>query len=123
MPYVNYKKQTPWTAEQIAYMLATDDAWLERAIVALHDRQIELEKMTRTTYVKNEVGLQVADAILFSKFAEKIKSGKHLSETEKKMARRPWSRPKTPIPTICKYRHQVLQMIEAAARKAKRGEL
>ncbi len=122
MPYVNYNKVTPWTAEQVSYMLATNDEWLERAIVALHDRQTELERQARETLaIKNEIGLQRADALLFSKYAEKIKRGAHLTETEKREARRPWHRPRKPIPTICKYRVQVLDMIESAARKKIQG--
>lgn len=119
MPYVNYKRKTTITTETIAHLLATDDSWLERAIVVLHDRQTELERQARETLaIRNEIGLQRADALLFSAYAEKIKSGKHLSETEKRMARRPWHRPKFPIPTICKYRHQILDIIEAKARRA-----
>lgn len=128
MPYVNHNKVTAWTTEQVAYMLATDDRWLERAIVALHRRQTDLEQRVRETFNKNEIGLQVADARLFSAYAEKIQRlasegreiGTCLSETEKREARRPWARPRIPIPTICKYRQQVLDMIEANA-KAKMG--
>ena len=62
-----------WTADQVAYKLATDDKWLELAIVRLHERQTELEKQTKSTYIKNDVGLQVADARDFSLFAKQIK--------------------------------------------------
>lgn len=109
------------TIDEISYLLATDDAWLEKAIVALHHRQTDLEKQTRATYIDNEVGMQVADALTFSRFAEKIKKarncgsnwGECLSEVEKRYARRPWHRGKTPKPTICKYRVQIWKMIEA----------
>jgi len=125
VPYVNHSRVTKWTLAEIADMLATDDAFMEKAIVNLHNRQTELEKQVRDTYVDNERGLQVADAKVFSAFAEKIlresKEGKVfgtiLSHNEKKFARRPWHRAKTPIPTICKYRRQVLSMIEAQAKR------
>lgn len=118
MPYVNYKRLTTITLDQIAHMLATDDVWLERCIVKLHDRQTELERQARETLaIKNDIGLQRADALLFSKFAEQLKRGVPLNEVQKRQARRPWNRPKTPIPTICKYRRQVLEMIENAARR------
>jgi hypothetical protein len=110
------------TVDDINYLLATDDVWLEQAIVALHHRQTDLEKLTRATYVENEVGMQIADAKHFSRFAEKIKRlrreqnrpwGECLSDVEKRYARRPWHRGKTPKPTICKYRVQVWKMVEA----------
>lgn len=118
MPYVNYRRLTTITLDQVSHMLATDDDWLERAIVKLHDRQTDLERQARETLaIKNEIGLQRADALLFSKYAEQLKRGTHLSDAQKRTARRPWNRPKTPIPTICKYRRQVLEMIENAARR------
>jgi hypothetical protein len=123
--YVNYKRNTEYTVEQIAFMLATDDKWLEIAIVRLHERQIALEREAKTTIVKNEIGLQQADAKLFSQYAEQIKRksangteiGKCLNDLQKRIARRPWRRPRVAIPTICKYRRQVLDMIEESAKK------
>jgi len=122
--YIDYSRVTTITLSEISERLATDDKWLETAIVRLHARQTELEKLTRTTYDLNEVGLQQADAKLFSTFADKIarriaagmKLGECLSEFDKAQARRPWNRPHTPIPTICKYRRQVLDMIEKSAK-------
>ncbi len=123
--YINYRKVTRFTESIVSTLLATDDVWLERAIVALHSRQVELEKLARTTINLNEVGFQQADAKMFSKFAEIINRklaegiplGKCLDENRKRYARRPWCRPRTPIPTICKYRKQILDLIEENARK------
>jgi hypothetical protein len=123
--YVNYKKRTDYTEEQIAFMLATDDKWLEIAIVRLHERQITLEREAKTTIDKNEIGLQQADAKLFSQYAEQIRKrstngtpiGNCLNELQKRIARRPWRRPRVAIPTICKYRRQVLDMLEESARR------
>ncbi len=107
------------TVDEVNYLLATNDAMLEKAIVALHHRQTDLEKQTRSTYIENEVGLQVADARDFSRLATKIINsrrhgmvwGECLTDLEKRFARRPWHRGKTPKPTICKYRVQVWKMI------------
>lgn len=124
MPYVNYKRVTKITLEEISEFLATDDRWLERAIVVLHDRQTEVERRVRETFNKNDLGLQVADARDFSRFAEQIKRevaagkalGTCLTESQKRHARRPWHRSKVPQPTICKYRRQILDIIEASAK-------
>lgn len=97
-------------------MLATSDSWLEKAIVALYQRQVELEKLTSSTVYLNDEGLQQGDAKLFTRFALKLLSGSHLSEDEIAQARRPWHRPRVAIPTICKYRKQVLDIIESRAK-------
>lgn len=105
------------TEKDVAILLATNDEWLERAILALYRRQIYLEKKTRTTYKKNEVGFQVADSVEFSKFAEKLLRGEHLTGAEKASARKLWFRSNPPIPRICKYRKQILHIIKENARK------
>jgi hypothetical protein len=106
--------------------------WLERAIERLFDLQTEREQQRPgTTIVDNEVGLQQADAKLFTEYALKIKrerkNGKHygecLNEMQKRIARRPWRRPRRPIPTICKYRVQVWQMLNEAARIKKQNSI
>jgi hypothetical protein len=114
--YVNYNKVTDWTEASVSLMLATNDAWLEKAIVALYLRQVELEKQGAVTIDKNDEGLQQADARLFTRFARKLMSGAHLNAYELAQARRPWHRPRVPIPTICKYRKQILDIIESRAK-------
>lgn len=116
MPYVNYDKVTDWTKDAILEKLATDDKWVERTIVMLYEHQTGLEKQTYTTFLKNEVGFQVADSKEFTAYAKQILAGRKLSEAQLRSARRPWHRGRQPIPTIAKYRGQVLDVIEAKAK-------
>jgi len=120
--YVNYSKpkMTDWTEESVAFELATNTEWTERAIVMLYLRQTEMERTVNETLNKNTVGFQRADVLMFSRYARKIQNGEHLSEAELAFVRRPWRRAKVPQPTICKYRIQVLDMIEEAARRKAR---
>ena len=114
--YINYNKVTDWTKAKILDMLSTNDKWVEMAIVALYKRQTEVEKQTGETYVKNAVGFQVADAREFGKYARVIIDGGHLSADELRNCRRPWLRGTVAVPTIAKYRGQLLDMIEANAK-------
>ena len=91
--------------------LARNDAWVERALVVLYHRQTAIEQASRTTYNKNEVGFQVADAKEFSGYAKQLLTGKHLSEAQLARTRRPWHRGSFPQPTICKYAGQILEVI------------
>jgi len=119
MPYVNYNKLTPWTKEMILEKLATDDTWVERALVTLYHRQKQTEQYVKQTVYDNEIGFQPADARYFTIFAEKLLRGEHLNASELRYARRPWHRGKRVIPAIAKYRGQILEVIEAAAAKKK----
>lgn len=104
--------KTDWTEYTVANMLATDDAWMKRALVMLYHRQLEIEKFTTTIHL-NDVGFQVADAVEFSALARKIIAGQDLSTAEISSVRKPWNRGVFPQPRICKYRKQVLSMIRA----------
>jgi hypothetical protein len=116
--YVNWSrpKVTDWTEEQVASRLATDNDWLERALVMLYQRQTEVERNINETLDSNQCGFQRADVLRFSVLARKIQNGVHLSDTEIAYTRRPWKRSRVPQPTICKYRRQILDMIESRAR-------
>ena len=114
--YVNYNKVTDWTKAKILDMLSTNDAWVEMALVALYKRQTEIEKQTGETYIKNTVGFQVADAREFGAYARQILSGTRLTPDQMRNCRRPWKRGTVPVPTIAKYRGQLLEMIEAKAK-------
>ena len=116
--YVNHNKLTKWTKASILDMLTVNDAWVEMALVALYKRQTSPEKaVLATLYEKNEKGFQVADARDFSLYAMKIMRGEHLNADELRNCRRPWKRGRVAIPTIAKYRGQILDMIESKARE------
>jgi hypothetical protein len=123
--YVNYNKVTSYTKEQILELLSTNDVWVERALVVLYKRQTELEQRAKATLaIENERGFQVADALWFSRFAERIiaraqqgiAEGQRLTREELAYTRRPWARGKRVIPAIAKYRGQILAIIEANAK-------
>ncbi len=126
MPYVNYNKVTKWTREMILEKLATDDAWVERAILVLTERQVAVEQRTDVlqSVQPNKIGFQPADARWFTKFAISIRTnaangvpeGSRLSKTQLAYCRRPWNRGSVPIPAIGKYRGQILDIIESKAR-------
>ena len=115
--YVNHNKLTQWTVETVAEKLATSDAWVEQAIVALYKRQVAEETgHVGVTIYLNDRGFQQADAKAFTEYARQILRGENLNSTQIAFARRPWRRSRVPKPTICKYARQVLDLIEAKAR-------
>ncbi len=64
--------------------LATDAAWVRRAIVAIWKYQTEEEKRTEETKVHNNVGFTGADAKILSSFAGTIQANRY-SLTEKQL--------------------------------------
>jgi hypothetical protein len=114
--YVNYNKVTDWTEAKVLHMLETSDTWVERALVMLYQRQTQHEQKSDATRERNTIGFQRADVENFSPLARKVLAGEKLSDRELAYCRRPWHRGRTPIPTIAKYRGQIVDMIEAKAK-------
>ena len=114
--YVNYNKVTDWTEDKILFMLSTNDVWVERALVMLYERQTKEEQVKDSTKHRNTIGFQRGDDETMSPLARKVQSGGKLSQMELAYVRRPWHRGRTPIPTIAKYRGQILDIIEAKAK-------
>lgn len=65
----------PWTKERMQTLLQTNDLAVERAVVALYDRQVADEKATSTTKHDNTVGFTAAHARTLSFYARIILSG------------------------------------------------
>lgn len=63
----------------IKWLLNMNDRAVERAIVAIYNRQTEDEQNAQDTKHSNGVGFSGADARLGSYYAKWIMSGKHLS--------------------------------------------
>lgn len=125
--YVNYNKVTMWTRDMIMQRMIEDPKWREQALLTLLQRQTDLEKEAKDTLrIKNAEGFQRADAYWFTIFAQRVQkratenvpAGQRLTETETNYVMRPWKRGKRTIPAICKYRGQILDMIESKAREA-----
>jgi len=68
-----------WTADEIQVKIETDQKWLERAIVAIYNRQTTDEKQSEQTKHHNGVGFTGADAHFLTYCATYILSGRTLS--------------------------------------------
>jgi len=77
-----------WTKEEIRNNIQNDQAWLERAIVAIYDRQTEDEKAIQDAKERNNVGFNKPDSGRGSYFAKWIKDGRHLSGKHLEKARK-----------------------------------
>lgn len=86
-----------WTEEQIVSLLNTNVRAIEKAILALYDRQTADEQVVQNTRHHNRVGFSAADAKRLSFIANFLKNGGHLkTETCKKY-----------LPRVLKYRKQL----------------
>lgn len=90
-----------YTKEQVKFNIATNQAWLERAIQVIYELQTADEKNAGETKHYNNVGFNGADARTLSYYAQWINSGKHLSGKHLLKARR----------LMPKYAGQVLEII------------
>jgi len=70
-----------YTADMIKEKLQTNQAWLERAVIAIYEYQTEHEQQVEVTEEYNKVGFSAADANYLSYIATWLNSGKHLSGT------------------------------------------
>jgi hypothetical protein len=78
-----------WTEEQIVHLLRTNDRAVERAIVALYDRQMADEKASSRTKHDNTIGFRQNHAPRLSKYARLIRAGHHLYPMQLSFVR-PW---------------------------------
>ena len=72
-------KNKVWTEIEIKSKIASNNAWLERAILALFLKQTEDERSKDESRHENSVGFNKPDAPRMSYYARWIKSGKHLN--------------------------------------------
>lgn len=92
-----------WTKEQILEKLETRDRWVEKAIVAIYNRQTESEKRCEDTNEHNKVGFSSFHAKRGTYYAKWILSGKRLSGVHVEKARK-------------LIKHYVRQLVELANR-------
>lgn len=93
-----------YTIEIVKEKLSTNRLWIERAIVALYNRQTEDEKEGRFTAEDNGVGFNAFDSPFLSNLAEWLIAGKnngHLTNNQLDVAKK-----KMP-----KYAKQILSLI------------
>lgn len=67
------------TETEIRTKLATDQKWLERAVIVIYSRQTATEQSSRTTINDNGIGFSASDANVMSYCATWINKGNHLS--------------------------------------------
>lgn len=71
--------KTNYTLETVRTNLQTNQAWVERAIVRLFEKQTTEEQRAEYTKENNGVGFNSFDSKRLSYYAKWISSGKHLS--------------------------------------------
>jgi|SRR5579863_377674 len=93
----------PWTEQQIVTLLNNNDRAVERAIVAIYERQTADEKQVDNTRHDNEVGFRKNHASRLSKYARLIKRGCRLYPMQLSYVR-PW---------LVMYRRQLTEIANA----------
>jgi len=76
------------TREHIEHMIATNDKWLERGILAIWKFQTRNEKVWVTTHEYNGVGFNGPDGHFLTSLGNILNKGYHLSDKQKFVARK-----------------------------------
>lgn len=71
-------RKPDWTPELVREWLLVDNGMVERAVLALFDRQTSDERETEDTVYKNHKGFSAADARRLSKAAKWLIGGNHI---------------------------------------------
>jgi len=82
---------TTWKKDEIKEKLMMGDVrWIERAVIAIFNKQTENEKEVESTNMRNNVGFTGADAKILTSFAKQLLKNKnrHLSEKQMAIAKR-----------------------------------
>jgi hypothetical protein len=68
-----------YTLQEVRHMLATNQAWVQKAIIRLYERQTADEQASDDTKYHNNKGFNSSDARRLSYYAKYILSGRNLS--------------------------------------------
>lgn len=82
---------TTWKKDEIKEKLMMGDVrWIERAVIAIFNKQTENEKEVESTNMRNNVGFTGADAKILTSFAKQLLRNKnrHLSDKQLAIAKR-----------------------------------
>lgn len=93
-----------YNEDTVATMIDTNNAFLEKALIKIYDRQTRDEKNTRETKHLNNVGFNAAHAKVMSYYARWVLSGRNLSGSHLQKAKR----------ILRSYRKQILEEIALA---------
>ena len=77
-----------WTAEEIHYMIETNDKWLYHGLMAIYNKQTEDEKAHDLTHHENNVGFNGPDSNIMSRFAKSYKRHGMLYSQDKAQCRK-----------------------------------
>jgi hypothetical protein len=94
-----------WTEQQIIALLTCNNRAVERAILAIYDRQTQDEKRSDDTKHDNKIGFSAGDAKKGSYYARWVMSGRNLSRHHLNRARR----------MAVKYRRQLTEIANQGA--------
>lgn len=95
-------------AERVAFIkqkLSSSQAWLERSVVAIYQRQTAEEQAVEATRNKNGVGFSAFDAEFLSSVAKQIMNGRHLSDRQMPFVKK----------NMLKYAGQLVRIAEGTA--------
>ena len=76
-----------WTDNEIIHLLVNNNRAVDRAVMAIYNRQTESEKSVGDTRILNGIGFSGADAKLGTYYARWIMSGRNLSGRHLEKAR------------------------------------
>jgi capsule polysaccharide modification protein KpsS len=78
---------TTWKKDEIKEKLMMGDVrWIERAVIAIFNKQTENEKEVESTNMRNNVGFTGADAKILTSFAKQLLKNKNRHLSDKQMA-------------------------------------
>lgn len=77
-----------WTKEEILEGLKSNNSWVEKAVLAIFNKQTIEEQISDSTRKSNNMGYNSSDARLMSYYAKWIQSGKKLTGCHLEKARK-----------------------------------
>jgi hypothetical protein len=104
-----------YTEAEIVNMLRTNNYAVERALIALYNRQTATEQNAERTEVHNSMGFTAFDATIFTSFAKQVLSsvrpqGQRLSPRQLEICRKESAKGKM---KIAKYARQLAEVANA----------
>lgn len=105
-----------WHEDQIKALLQRSDRAVERALLALLERQTQTEKQTESTLVRNSEGFLPGDATYMTAWAEQVRRGEKLSRGQLRHLRAGTNK-KPDRPRIGKYSRQLCEIANERLRE------
>lgn len=100
--------QGEWNKNTLEHLFQTNAKAVERAIILLHDRQTADERARQATAHHNSRGFNGTDAPILSSFADRIRSGRSLTDRQLAVVRKAR---RGGFSMLAKYHRQILEEI------------